>query len=281
MVFLCIDVGGTNTLFGLGNGDFEEVRRVKTKDFLDDVEGTVESVLGGKSVSEVEDVAVAVAGPVDVERGLFYPPNIDKDVVRIREKLGKFGSVSIVNDCAAAVLGEYHYGESAESLLYVTISSGIGAAYIEDGRLVEGFDGNFGEVGHMKVGDSLECGCGGIGHWEAYCSGDNIPKMAEKLHNLKLDHPKDIFELETEKARKSRQEFNEKMRTGFVNLINMYNPEKIIFGGAVALNHFETIQEGLKAVEDEAVNDIPEMCLCGLGDNAVLHGLRATCNNLN
>ena len=281
MVFLCIDVGGTNTLFGLGNGDFEEVRRVKTKDFLDDVEGTVDRVLDDKASSEVDDIAVAVAGPVEMEKGLFYPPNIDKDVVRIRERLEKFGEVSIVNDCAAAVLGEYHYGESAESLLYVTISSGIGAAYIEDAELVEGFDGNFGEIGHMKVGNNLECGCGGIGHWEAYCSGDNIPKMAEQLHNLKLDHPKDLFELETEKAQKARREFNEKMRTGFINLINMYNPEKIIFGGAVALNHFETIQEGLKAVEDEAVNDIPEMCLCGLGDNAVLHGLRATCNNLN
>lgn len=281
MVFLCIDVGGTNTLFGLGNGDFEEVRRVKTKDFLDDVEGTVDRVLDDKASSEVDDIAVAVAGPVEMEKGLFYPPNIDKDVVRIRERLEKFGEVSIVNDCAAAVLGEYHYGESAESLLYVTISSGIGAAYIEDAELVEGFDGNFGEIGHMKVGNNLECGCGGTGHWEAYCSGDNIPKMAEQLHNLKLDHPKDLFELETEKAQKARREFNEKMRTGFINLINMYNPEKIIFGGAVALNHFETIKGPLKNIEDEVVNNVPEMCLCGLGDNAVLHGLRATCNDLN
>ena len=281
MVFLCIDVGGTNTLFGLGNGDFEEVRRVKTKDFLDDVEGTVDRVLDDKASSEVDDIAVAVAGPVEMEKGLFYPPNIDKDVVRIRERLEKFGEVSIVNDCAAAVLGEYHYGESAESLLYVTISSGIGAAYIEDAELVEGFDGNFGEIGHMKVGNNLECGCGGIGHWEAFCSGDNIPKMAEQLHNLKLDHPKDLFELETEKAQKARREFNEKMRTGFINLINMYNPEKIIFGGAVALNHFETIKGSLKNIEDEVVNNVPEMCLCGLGDNAVLHGLRATCNDLN
>ena len=278
MAFLCIDVGGTNTLFGIGNGDFEKVEQVKTVDFLKDIESTVEKVLEDASYSEVEHVAVAAAGPVDKKQGLFYPPNIDKEVVQIREPLEKFAETDIVNDCAAAVLGEYYYGETAEKLLYVTISSGIGAAYIEDGELVNGASGNFAEIGHMKIGEDLECGCGGTGHWEAYCSGDNITQMAEKLYDLKIDHPKELFKPNSKKAEQALNEFNKKTAIGTANLINLYNPDKIIFGGAVALNHFDQIKEAVDNIGSEIVNEVPEIVLCGLGENSVLHGLRASCN---
>jgi len=275
MAFLCVDIGGTNTLIGVGNGDFQKLEQVKTADFLESIEDTIENVLSDAGYSSVEMVSVAAAGPVDREEGLFYPPNIDKECVQIREPLENFAETRIVNDCAAAVLGEYHYGESAEDLLYVTVSSGIGAAYISDGEMVEGFNGNFGEVGHMRIGDNLECGCGGTGHWEAYCSGENIPEMAENLYNIDLDHPRQLFQKES--AEEALSEFCKRMRLGVANLINLYNPEKIVFGGAVALNHFDVIEESTEGLEEEIVNEVPDIKLCGLGENSVLHGLRASC----
>lgn len=279
MAFLCIDIGGTNTLFGVGNGGFEKVEQVKTVEFLNNIQRTVESVLEDAGHSEVEEVAVAAAGPVDREKGLFYPPNIDREFVQIKEPLQEFAEVNIVNDCAAAVLGEYHYGESAENLLYITVSSGIGAAFVSEGELVEGSNGNFGEVGHMKIGDDLNCGCGGTGHWEAYCSGENIPKMASKLYDLDIDHARDLFELNSEKAESAMQEFKKRTCVGIANLINLYNPDKIIFGGAVALNHFDTILDSIEeGIDAEIVNEMPEITLCGLGEIAVLHGLRVKCN---
>ena len=279
MAFLCIDIGGTNTLFGVGNGGFEKVEQVKTVEFLNNIQRTVKSVLEDAGHSEVEEVAVAAAGPVDREKGLFYPPNIDREFVQIKEPLQEFAEVNIVNDCAAAVLGEYHYGETAENLLYITVSSGIGAAFVSKGDLVEGSNGNFGEVGHMKIGGDLDCGCGGTGHWEAYCSGENIPDMAEELYGLEVDNAKDLFQMEGEKAVEALEEFKSRTCVGIANLINLYNPDKIIFGGAVALNHFDTILDSIEeGIDDQIVNEMPEITLCGLGEIAVLHGLRVKCN---
>ncbi|QGA81024.1 ROK family protein [Candidatus Nanohalobium constans] len=279
MAFLCIDIGGTNTFFGVGDDDFRKVKEIKTADFLSDINKSVKSVLEEADYPELEKVAVAAAGPIDKDKGLFYPPNIDKEFVQLKDPLEEFAEVEIINDCAAAVLGEYYYGETAENLLYITISSGIGAAFISNGDLVEGRDGNFGEVGHMKIGEELECGCGGTGHWEAYCSGNNLTNMAHELHDLEIDDPKELFEVEGENAEEALDEFKHRTCVGVANLINLYNPDKIIFGGAVALNHFDTILESIEnGVKSEIVNEMPEMTLCGLGEIAVLHGLRVNCN---
>jgi len=280
MAFLCIDIGGTNTLFGIGEENFGKVKEMNTERFLSDVSGMVESVIEDSEAEDIQEIAVAAAGPVDREKGVFYPPNIDTEEVQIVEPLERFAETNIVNDCSAAVLGEYYYGESAEELLYVTISSGIGAAYVSEGELVEGWNGNFAEVGHITVGEELECGCGGRGHWEAYCSGENLTEMAEKLFDLDVERPQDIFNRESEKANKAEQKFKEKNKTGIADLINLYNPEKIVFGGAVAINHFDDVKEPVdEGLGDEIINEVPEMTLCGLGEIAVLHGLRSICLN--
>jgi glucokinase len=279
MAFLCIDIGGTNTFFGVGDDEFGKVKEFKTAEFLQDIDEAVKLVLEEAGYPELDQIAVAAAGPVDREKGLFYPPNIDKEFVQIKDPLEEFAEVEVVNDCAAAVLGEYHYGETAENLLYITVSSGIGSAYVSDGELVEGSNGNFGEVGHMRIGDDLTCGCGGTGHWEAYCSGENIPEMTEELYDLDIDHAKDLFEIDSVKADKALEEFSDRMRIGVANMINMYNPDKIIFGGAVALNHFDTVLESIEdGIDSDIVNEMPEITLCGLGELAVLHGLRVKCN---
>lgn len=279
MAYLCIDIGGTNTFFGVADEkDFRKVRDIKTSEFLKNIQKTVNNLLEELDHPQLEKVAVAAAGPIEREKGLFYPPNIDREFVQIKEPLENFAEVIIVNGCAAAALGEYYYGESAENLLYVSVSSGIGSAFIGNGELIEGRDGNFGEAGHMKIGEELECGCGGTGHWEAYCSGDNIPKMAKNLYQLEIDNAKELFELENKKAEESLQEFREKMCIGVANLINLYNPDKIIFGGAVALNHFDEILDSVeKGIGNEIVNEMPEITLCGLGEIAVLHGLKVKC----
>lgn len=279
MVFLCIDVGGTNTLFGIGDEEFEKVKQVKTEEFLANINKTIDSVIEDVSHDSVDQIAVAVAGAVNREEGLFYPPNINQDAVQIVEPLEKYAETTIVNDCAAAVTGEYFYGESSDNLLYVTISSGIGAAYMTEGRLIKGASGNFGEVGHMKIGDDLECGCGGTGHWEAYCSGNNIPKMTNQLYDLDIHHARDLFKMNNQKAEKAIEEFKYRTCVGIANLVNLFNPDKIVFGGAVALNHFDDILDAVEDdIEAEAINEAPEMKLCELGEIAVLHGLRATCN---
>ncbi|MFB6190401.1 MAG: ROK family protein [Candidatus Nanohaloarchaea archaeon] len=285
MTFLCIDIGGTNTLIGMGNGDFEVVKKVKSRDFLDDIGRCLEETFSRDKIESIDQVAVAAAGPIDREKGVFYPPNIhDMESVQIEKPLQELGELKIINDCTSAVLGEYHYGgHCVEHLLYVTISSGIGAGMVVDGDVVEGWNGNFGEVGHMEIAEEgVECGCGGEDHWEAYCSGNSLPRLAKLTSGKEFEDARELFQengngdRNAEETIRRMQELN---ANAFANLINLYNPEKIVLGGAVPLNHPEAVVEPLEEqVEEQSINEVPSIEVCSLEEEAVLHGLRAVCN---
>ncbi len=283
MGFLCIDIGGTNTLVGVGDTEFEKVEKISSEDFVKDVEHHISEIVSNEDFN-IDEVAVAVAGPVDRRKGVFKPPNIDLEEVQIREPLEKYGDLSIINDCTSAVLGEYYYGDhDCENLIYITISSGIGAGVILNGELVEGSDGNLGEIGHMQIKENgRRCGCGGKGHWEAYCSGNSLPEMGEELTGRLFDNAKHIFE-QYESGNNEAIEIIEEMKDynlqGLTNIVNIFNPGKILLGGAVALNHEKIILEGLEeSLSKKSVNETPSIELCGLGERSVLHGLRAVCN---
>jgi glucokinase len=86
------------------------------------------------------------------------------------------------NDCNTAVVGEVLYGVGKDRtdkndlhLVYVTLSTGLGAGVWAGGRLLRGKDGNAAEIGHIVVHEGgLRCGCGNDGCAEAYCSGNGI-----------------------------------------------------------------------------------------------------------
>lgn len=285
MAFLCIDIGGTNTLIGLGNGEFEVVKKVDTDEFLEDIGSCLERTFTPDKINGIDQVAIAAAGPIDREKGVFYPPNVeDMEKVNIRKPLEAIADVRIINDCTSAVLGEYHYGQhSVENLVYVTISSGIGAGFISNGSVIEGWNGNFAEVGHITVeDDGLECGCGSKGHWEAYCSGNNLPKLGKTLTGRDFEDAKEVFEAAEEGKRDANrilEEMNRYNGIGFSIIVDIFNPEKIVLGGAVALNHPDRVVDPLEEeIEIRSINETPDIELCSLGEESVIHGLRAACN---
>lgn len=284
MAFLCVDIGATNTLLGTGKESFETVEKFDTEEFLNDIENVVNSVLEQCeiSVEELESVSVAAAGPIDREKGTFYPPNIRDENIQIVEPLEQFGEVRFINDCTSAVIGEYYYGDhDVENLVYVTISSGIGSGAVVDGELVEGWNGNVGEVGHIQLCDS-NLGNNGGNHWESICSGNHLPGFAENLTGQKFEDAREIFDLYEERdcdAKHVIEEMKEFNARGFAALVNLFNPEKIVVGGAVALNHAEKVVDPLQDhVEDKVVNRVPDIETCSLGERSVLHGLRAASN---
>lgn len=290
MAFVCIDVGGTNTLIGIGNGDFEIKKRIKSKKFLKDIEKNVEKVIekSKQSKEDIKQVIIAVAGPMDEETGIFHPPNLEErnmEQIQVKKPLEAFGKVEIINDCSSAVIGEYAYGgHKTENIVYITISSGIGAGIIADGDLILGADGNFGEIGHMEItNNEFKCGCGARGHWEAACSGNKMPEMAKKLYNADFKNSKQIFAKYQEgddKAEKTIEKMQKINQKGIRNVVNLFNPEKIVLGGAVALNHPEKVIEPLKhKLEEQTVNKAPKIEKCALGEESVIQGLRAIAND--
>lgn len=285
MVYACIDIGGTNTLIGVGADDFTTIEKVSTARFLADIPGTVADTVGtaGYTPADVDDIGVAVAGPVDQDDGVFYPPNLDESAIDVITPLQQFGPVTMLNDCNAAVIGEHTYGDrSADDMVYVTISTGIGAGAVMNGDLVDGADGNFGEIGHIVVGnDGRPCGCGGTDHWEAYCGGAHLPGMAEDLFGHQFSDARAVFaayrdgDHRAEQVIDRMQQYNTR---GMASIVNIFDPELILVGGGIGQNHDDIIVDGLTdRLAAESVNGIPSIRCSSLGEHSVLHGLRAIC----
>ncbi|MFB6265810.1 MAG: ROK family protein, partial [Candidatus Nanohaloarchaea archaeon] len=237
------------------------------------------------SVDEVGRVTVAAAGPVDRGKGVFYPPNLPFDEVQIVKPLQRFSrDVTVINDANAGVLGEYCYGDAdAENLVYLTISSGIGAGVVMDGDLIEGWKGNVGEVGHTQIVENgVECGCGGTGHWEAYCSGEKIPDFVEHVTGREYSDAREVFR-DYESGDDDLEEVFERLREynarGIANIVNLYNPSAVRVGGGVALNHPDVVFGDLEEkVRKESVNAVPDIEPASLREEAVIHGLKAVAN---
>ncbi len=276
MSVLCIDIGATNVLIGILDNDFEEIIEKKTANFFQNMENELEAL---KGKVEDESVYVATVGPIDKKKGLFYPPNLLENKIQILEPFENFfDKVNLINDCNAAALGEYVYGKTyTENLLYLTLSTGIGAGLIADGSLIQGATNNFAEVGHMKIADEGECGCGQTGHWESLCSGKNIPKLAEKEVGENFEDSKAFFE-EYRRGNEALNVVMEKIidynNTAISNLINLYDPGHISVGGSMGLNQFDLLVEK-ERIKEKVIHKMPTIQKSSLGEKGVLQGLRA------
>ena len=129
--------------------------------------------------ADVEAVGVAIPGTVSGV-GVELIPNVSLDFQLLLECLhDSFPSaeLSYLNDANAAALAEARRGrgQGVQSMLFVTLGTGIGAGYVLGGRLVEGANGAVGEIGHIKVvKGGRRCNCGGRGCLEQYASARGI-----------------------------------------------------------------------------------------------------------
>ena len=256
----------------------------------------------GIAIDDLKGLGIASAGPLDPEKGiLINPTNIPFDRVPltrpISDELGL--SSMLVNDCVAGVLGEKHFGagREVEDLVYITISTGIGGGAILGGNLVLGKDGNAAEIGHFTIDyeERLQCGCGKRGHWEAYCSGKNIPNFvrmkrdemgADRFRGSSLEeHLKDDFNNLTakelfDKAKEDDQLASELVyevgrlnAIGFASVVNAYDPALITVGGSVALNNEDLVLDPIKKeIENHVTNRTPQIQLTQLAGDIGLYG---------
>lgn len=278
MSTLCVDIGATNVLIGILKNDFEEIIEKSTVHFLNNIEKELEEL---KNKVDSKRVFVAAAGPIDKKKGFLYPPNLSEPKIQILKPFKNFfNQVELINDCNAAALGEYYYGEtSAEHLLYITLSTGIGAGLIVDGSLIQGSTNNFAEVGHMKIAEKGKCGCGQTGHWEALCSGKSIPKFVEDEIGRSFENSEDFFH-EYRKENKELKVVMEKLidynATAISNLINLYDPEHISIGGSMGLKQFDLlVDKGKKRIREKVIYQMPTIGKSSLKDEVVLHGLKS------
>lgn len=254
--------------------------RISTDLFLDDMEDMLKRAADGY-LESVKRVAVGAIGPMDVEKGVLYPPNRDEEIIPIIDLLSDyFDDIVLLNDCHAGVIGEYVYGEEkSQDMVYITYSTGIGAGVISNGHLLRGKGGNFAEAGHLNVGGELPCGCGGKGHWEGYCGGKNLLEFVKSFTGAEYDEPRAVFQdyYDGDDVIVDFMDEYQRMNViGIENIIRAYDPELIVIGGAMALNHPDIfIDETIQRLDQMDLLDTPKVIPASLGNYSVIEGLRA------
>ena len=299
-----VDIGATRVRVCVGEASGKILWRRSSRitppkgeqEYVNEIERLVLSAAGQQTAkSGLVGIGVASVGPLDLSRGgMSSPANLPYGFVPLVEPLAqRFRTeVTLMNDANAAALGEKKFGAGRrhENLVYVTLSTGIGGGAIVDGHLLSGKDGNAAEIGHVVVDPEgrLQCGCGGRGHWEAYCSGRSIPRFASLIApglrsstrtagrgSRALDSAA-IFRAAARSDRLAMKVVEEVGRLnalGVANAVNMFDPSLVTLGGGVALNNRETVLSPLKAlVPKYTINRPPEIMVTPLGDDAGLLG---------
>lgn len=133
--------------------------------------------------------------------------------------------LAIDNDANVGALAEQRHGGhgDVQDLVYVTISTGIGAGVISSGRLVRGATGDAGELGHLRVTDAaITCNCGRDGCLERMCSG----------YWLERDHGRPAKELLA--SDEFLADYAATLARGLAGAVLLYNPALIVLGGGVS-----------------------------------------------
>lgn len=192
-----LDLGGTNSVFGIVNKDAKIVQSVSvpTKghgtaaQYVDDCCEALRSIID--AVGGIDNIqAMGIGAPnanyysgcIEDAPNLEWRGNIPLTKM-FQEKLNI--PVVITNDANAAAIGEMAYGAARgmKNFIEITLGTGVGSGIVINGQLVYGSDGFAGELGHVIVErNGRECGCGRKGCLECYCSATGMVRSAfEKL----------------------------------------------------------------------------------------------------
>ena len=187
-----IDIGGTSTKFGIVDrkGQCLGVNSIATGRYRDfdkfsknlyrEIQNLIESL--GKDIN-IKGIGVGAPNANYYRGTIENPPNLNwKGIVPFVKKFKKYFlnmPVVLTNDANAAALGEMFYGgaKNMKNFIVITIGTGLGSAFIVDGKLVYGHDGLAGELGHVNVEQNGRiCRCGNKGCLEAYISATGIKR---------------------------------------------------------------------------------------------------------
>ncbi|MEV0613290.1 ROK family transcriptional regulator [Nonomuraea sp. NPDC050404] len=187
--------------------------------------------------------AAAVSGGVRKGDGVVvFGPNLKADEVPFGEELGRrlgLGlPVSVGNDANLAALAEHSRGVGAavRDLIYLHGDVGIGGGIIAGGHLLGGHDGYGGEVGHMVVNPGgRACGCGSHGCLEAEVGERALLESAGRVSSGQgRDAVRAVVEAADRGdivAQEALSRVGDWLGLGVANLVNIFNPEMVIFGG--------------------------------------------------
>ena len=200
-----IDIGGTNTVFGLvdarGNikyrGAIGTKKQADVNDFINDLYKAILPAIeevGGKEM--IRGIGIGAPNGNYYKGTIEYAPNLDwKGIIPFADLVHqKFGlAAALTNDANAAAVGEMMYGaaKGMKDFIMITLGTGVGSGIVANGQLIYGHDGFAGELGHCIVipNGRLHWGTGFKGSLEAYASATGVAVTAKEFLEQRKDEP--------------------------------------------------------------------------------------------
>lgn len=201
---LGIDIGGTNTVFGIvdargiviASDSIKTQKHAKIEDYIDELYTEATRLI---KANDAEDKIYGIG--IGAPNGNYYTgmienaPNLPWPNVPLAKLVTeKFGiPVAITNDANAAAIGEMTYGAARglKDFIMITLGTGVGSGIVINGQVVYGHDGFAGELGHVivKRNNGRLCGCGRTGCLEAYCSATGVARTAREFLEIRPNEP--------------------------------------------------------------------------------------------
>lgn len=256
-----VDIGGTNTIFGLvdrtgkviADGSLRTTDYLHIDKFINALASGINKLLSGKKGFKLTGIGIGApnanyhSGTIEMAANLSW-----KGIIPLAEMLKKKSKVPVVvtNDANAAAMGEMIFGgaRKMKDFIVLTLGTGLGSGIVIDGKLVYGHTGFAGELGHsIIIPGGRDCGCGGKGCLETYASATGLVRtmiylLSERREKSSLRGipvgeltAKMIAEAAAKKDKIALEAMNftaEKLALGIINAISFSSPEAVfLFGG--------------------------------------------------
>ena len=269
-----VDLGGTNIAVGIIDLDSKQILRktsAKTRaprpcrEISEDIKGLCLTLCREEGVELSDMLWIGIATPGIVKKGVVV------SAVNLGWTNEPFGEILsemtgrptfVANDANAAAYAEAKWGcgVGAESLIAITLGTGVGGGIILNGKIWEGFNGFAAEIGHMVIDvGGRRCGCGLRGCLEAYCSATALISEAKRMTKLYRDSY--MHTLIAENGGKmngiipftaARQgdvaaqqvitDYIGYLAIGIANIINVFQPAVVCIGGGISGQGEELMQ---------------------------------------
>ncbi len=211
---LGIDIGGTNTVFGIvdargvviASSSIKTGKHSNIDDYLDELYTEASRLIAANDATD-KIHGIGIGAPNAnyfngmIEDGVNLPWPTPIPLAKLVSD--KFGiPVAITNDANAAAIGEMTYGAARglKDFIMITLGTGVGSGIVINGQMVYGHDGFAGELGHVivKRNNGRLCGCGRTGCLEAYCSATGVARTAREFLEIRSNEPSLLRNLQIE-----------------------------------------------------------------------------------
>ena len=299
-MYIGIDIGGMSIKAGVVNQKGEVIAKYAVPTPKNDNEAFLEALYESVTkamteakitASDIEAIGIGNPGIVDREKGILLEAhNIGFENVPapqyLREHIADV-PVLVENDANCAALGEFYKAQNSKNFVFVTLGTGVGGGVIINGKLFTGANGAAGELGHIVTHvDGRQCSCGRKGCWETYASVTGLIETTKEhraeIKGLSPDEEitgRTVFDLarngDTDAAR-IRDMWIEEVAIGIVDMINVFQPDELVIGGAISKEGSVLLDPIIDYVDKNAFssNKIgrPEVVISRVGGDAGIIG---------